>query len=68
MQYNTCKTSCLLILGDLVLKIFKGPLEAVAGIVYGIVFGLICWYLPHKKHNEVLCIQYIHFCSYNYKN
>ena len=36
--------------GNLVLTIFKGPLEALLGVVYGIVLGILCWYVPHKKH------------------
>ena len=36
--------------GHLAWTIVKGPLEAVAGILYGIIFGIILWYLPHSKH------------------
>ena len=32
------------------MTIVKGPLEAILGIVYGLVFGVIMWYIPHKKH------------------
>ena len=38
------------ILGGLALTIVKGPLEAVLGVVYGLVFGVILWYIPHGKH------------------
>ena len=39
----------------------KGPLEALAGVVYGIVFGVLAWYLPSKKQVrmsvcEILCL------------
>ena len=36
--------------GGLALAIVKGPLEAIAGIVYGILLGVIAWYLPPAKH------------------
>ena len=36
-------------LGDLVWTIVKGPLEAVAGVMYGIVLGVLIWYFPHPK-------------------
>jgi len=42
---------CLLtIVGHLAWTIVKGPLEAVVGILYGIVAGIILWYLPDNKH------------------
>ena len=28
------------------LAIVKGPLEAIGGILYGIIMGVIVWYLP----------------------
>ncbi|XP_069123736.1 sodium/hydrogen exchanger 9B2-like [Argopecten irradians] len=34
--------------GDIALTIVKGPLEALLGIVYGIIVGVIMWYLPSK--------------------
>lgn len=34
--------------GDLAFSIVKGPLEAIAGVVYGIVAGVIIWYLPNR--------------------
>jgi len=33
---------------SIVFTIFRGPLEIVMGLVYGIVFGLICWQVPHR--------------------
>ena len=30
------------------MAIIKGPLEAVAGLTYGVLFGILMWYLPHK--------------------
>jgi len=51
---------CLLIIaGHLAWTIIKGPLEAVIGILYGIIFGVILWYLPHSKHvSSVVLFQY----------
>ena len=34
--------------GSIVFTIFRGPLEIVMGLVYGVVFGLICWQVPHR--------------------
>ncbi|CAG2103254.1 unnamed protein product [Medioppia subpectinata] len=33
-------------------SVLKGPAEAFAGIVYGIVMGLILWYFPHKQESQ----------------
>jgi len=33
---------------SIVFTIFRGPLEIIMGLVYGIVFGLICWQVPHR--------------------
>lgn len=30
----------------------KGPLEVVAGLVYGVVFGSLCWVLPHQESKD----------------
>jgi NhaP-type Na+/H+ or K+/H+ antiporter len=38
--------------GELVWTIVKGPLEAVIGIFYGFVIGIVLWYIPHQKHNK----------------
>ncbi|KAK3860198.1 hypothetical protein Pcinc_017629 [Petrolisthes cinctipes] len=35
--------------GSLYWTISKGPVEIVLGLLYGLVFGVLCWYLPHKK-------------------
>ena len=32
-----------------VFTLFRGPLEIVIGLAYGIGFGLICWQLPHRS-------------------
>jgi len=42
-------------LGSLWWVIFKGPLEAVVGVIYGIIFGLILWYIPHKDNVSMSC-------------
>ncbi|XP_013384872.1 uncharacterized protein LOC106154881 [Lingula anatina] len=38
--------------GDLAFSIIRGPLEALTGVVYGVIGGLMCWYLPHIKHRK----------------
>ncbi|KAK3594872.1 hypothetical protein CHS0354_005945 [Potamilus streckersoni] len=39
--------------GGLAWSIVKGPLEAVCGVFYGIIVGLIIWYLPSKDSGHV---------------
>ena len=34
--------------GPIVFTVFRGPLEIVMGLAYGIGFGLICWQVPHR--------------------
>jgi len=34
--------------GDLALSILKGPLEAIVGVLYGVVGGIIIWYIPNR--------------------
>ena len=38
--------------GDLVLTIFRGPLEALAGVVYGILGGILCWSVTFLSQHE----------------
>ncbi|XP_025095637.1 sodium/hydrogen exchanger 9B2-like isoform X1 [Pomacea canaliculata] len=40
--------------GDIAWNICKGPLEAVIGIVYGMLGGIILWYIPQKKSRHLL--------------
>ena len=51
----------LITAGQLGWTIVKGPLEAVVGILYGIIFGIILWYLPHRK--DVSCF-FLYLMSY----
>jgi len=53
----SCMVDYLLIfVGHLAWTIVKGPLEAVIGILYGTVFGIILWYLPHSKHVRLVVL------------
>lgn len=38
--------------GSLVWTLAKGPLEVVAGLVFGAVFGALCWLLPHRESKD----------------
>ncbi|KAG0724532.1 Sodium/hydrogen exchanger 9B2 [Chionoecetes opilio] len=38
--------------GSLAWTLAKGPLEVVAGLVYGVVFGALCWFLPHRETRD----------------
>lgn len=40
--------------GDLAWNLFKGPLEAIVGVVFGIVGGVILWYIPQKQSKHRL--------------
>ncbi|KAK3091769.1 hypothetical protein FSP39_022505 [Pinctada imbricata] len=40
--------------GDLAVSIIKGPLEALLGVTYGIVFGMFLWYFPNVKSNNLV--------------
>lgn len=37
-------------LGHILLDVFRGPLEIVIGLVYGVICGISLWYLPTKDH------------------
>ncbi|KAK0055993.1 mitochondrial sodium/hydrogen exchanger 9B2 [Biomphalaria pfeifferi] len=40
--------------GDIAWTLSKGPLEVVLGIVYGIIGGIILWYIPQKSSRHLL--------------
>ncbi|KAL4240467.1 Sodium/hydrogen exchanger 9B2 [Mactra antiquata] len=40
--------------GDLALSIIKGPIEAIVGVLYGIIGGVICWYIPNRASKHVV--------------
>ncbi|CAE1272954.1 SLC9B1_2 [Acanthosepion pharaonis] len=40
--------------GNIVWSIFKGPLEALLGIVLGAIFGVFLWYIPAVKQKNRL--------------
>ena len=44
--------------GNIVKTIFSGLAEASVGVLYGIIFGVIIWFLPHMKHVSVLSNNY----------
>ncbi|XP_012945768.2 sodium/hydrogen exchanger 9B2-like, partial [Aplysia californica] len=48
------KHTCLLFSSDLVWTLFKGPLEAVVGIIVGSLGGLVLWYLPQKSSKNLV--------------
>ena len=35
--------------GSIGLSLVKGPLEAILGVVYGVVIGVVLWYFPTKQ-------------------
>ena len=34
--------------GDLAWSIIKGPLEALVGVAYGVIVGMVIWYIPSR--------------------
>ncbi|KAK6172297.1 hypothetical protein SNE40_015987 [Patella caerulea] len=44
---------------DLVYNIFHGPLEIVLGILFGVVVGVINWYIPNKNSKNLLMYRLI---------
>lgn len=45
--------------GNLAVTIIKGPLEALAGVVYGIVLGIVAWYIPQQKHDHKTLFRFV---------
>ncbi|ESO89178.1 hypothetical protein LOTGIDRAFT_210172 [Lottia gigantea] len=39
--------------GNLVWTLFKGPLEALIGICYGVIAGIILWFIPQKSSKNL---------------
>lgn len=36
--------------GNIVLDVFRAPIEITVGVLYGIVTGLLMWLFPTKLH------------------
>lgn len=39
--------------GDLAVSIIKGPAEALLGVAYGVIGGILLWYIPAKGDNFI---------------
>ncbi|XP_041363754.1 sodium/hydrogen exchanger 9B2-like isoform X2 [Gigantopelta aegis] len=39
---------------NVVWSLFKGPVEAMVGLSYGLVMGITLWYIPHKSSNHLV--------------
>ena len=58
--------------GHVAFTVFRGPLEIIMGLAYGIGFGLICWQVPHRhdmkkgsrNRNRVAIITGLAFFAY----
>ncbi|XP_054710122.1 sodium/hydrogen exchanger 9B2-like isoform X2 [Uloborus diversus] len=48
--------------GSLGWTIAKGPLEVLVGLVYGIVLGLISWYLPNPEEKNKNVFRFMILC------
>lgn len=51
--------------GGIAIAVIKGPLEAIAGVAYGIFFGVLSWYLPHKRYVSPLCKCFMNLTTTN---
>ncbi|ESP00110.1 hypothetical protein LOTGIDRAFT_63379, partial [Lottia gigantea] len=40
--------------GNLAMTLIHGPIEAVAGLAFGLIFGVTLWYLPNKDSSRVV--------------
>ena len=61
IEFTCCLCSLIrfsLFAGNLVLTICKGPLEVIAGILFGVVMGIFLWYIPAKDNvsNAIMLI------------
>ncbi|XP_064597587.1 sodium/hydrogen exchanger 9B2-like [Liolophura sinensis] len=45
--------------GDLAFNIIRGPLEAIGGTLFGIIAGVLCWYIPPIKHQHLVFYRYV---------
>lgn len=54
--------------GDLAWTLIKGPLEVVAGIAYGVVTGVILWYLPQKSSVSIIYRDCVHINTFYSRN
>lgn len=45
--------------GSLVLDIFRGPIQIVIGLLYGIIFGLLLWLIPTKHFVSLVPKYYV---------
>ncbi|XP_063445176.1 sodium/hydrogen exchanger 9B2-like isoform X2 [Mytilus trossulus] len=39
--------------GDIAVSIIKGPAEALLGVAYGVIGGIVLWYIPAKGENFI---------------
>jgi ABC-type nitrate/sulfonate/bicarbonate transport system permease component len=46
MVYCIAMVYDMLLTGDIVVTLVRAPLEVIAGVAYGIVLGLLLWFLP----------------------
>ncbi|XP_071492549.1 sodium/hydrogen exchanger 9B2-like [Diadema antillarum] len=49
--------------GNLVLKIFQGPLEVIIGISFGVLGGLLLWYIPSKDFKTLTSLRFVFLLS-----
>lgn len=48
--------SIIISIGSLVLDIFRGPIQIVIGLLYGILLGLLLWVIPTKHFVSLVSV------------
>ncbi|KAG7156541.1 sodium/hydrogen exchanger 9B2-like [Homarus americanus] len=44
--------------GELWVVILKGPFEVLVGLLFGLIFGVLCWVLPNRKEQEAQVMRF----------
>ena len=47
------------IAGSVMWQAFKGPIEIIAGLLYGCLFGYALWHLPHHKQSSAPVLRFV---------
>uniref|UniRef100_A0A1I8J8C2 Na_H_Exchanger domain-containing protein n=1 Tax=Macrostomum lignano TaxID=282301 RepID=A0A1I8J8C2_9PLAT len=45
--------------GSIARALFRGPRDALIGIVYGAAVGALLWYIPHRQHKRPIMFRFI---------
>ncbi|EDV24216.1 uncharacterized protein TRIADDRAFT_57482 [Trichoplax adhaerens] len=51
--------------GDIIFNIFRGPVEILVGIAFGVVAGIVCWFFPNNDEDGVSRNRFVLLLSLN---